>query len=1521
MSIRKTSYEVGKDYVYHYNGKLQVQNPEQPLQSSGFVFRSKVIAQPSPDHTHFKIIDFEVDSFNGEHIQLSEQEFHYHSTDALKQFIERPFAGKFSKGKLVAAELGKNEPKWSKNLKKGVVSVFQLDLVNGRHDNPNAKQFYVKEESPLGNCDTLYIVGENEGDLRVTKIKNLKKCDEQIYTIGRVKGHNCVDCKALETHPGLATSQIQYSLDGTPEHYVINHASATSATQFKHFGAGNTVRVQINRTLELEEVRGATTDVRLPEDIEKVDHLWLSFPESGGADSLEELKEVNRFVADYEFTADKDRFIAALNYLVSIEYGDGDIRDVDSKEIGNNFLALHSSFAAMPFEDVAQMYDQTVANAPEASKSDVRRLFLDLLSATGGNPHAAFGMQLIKENKLSDDESEHFLSKLALHLKENSPALLTELASVCEHVKPRRHVWVNCQLALSSLAGQKGCVRAKINKEHDNGFCKPSLVSHFFNYSITPSDKKDQPEYKRTVYIKTAGNLATRSAVLYLERYISPEANQPEFRRAAAFWALKQSVPHHPEMVRDIALPVYMNKSESSYLRIAAFVNVLLTNPDLYLLKYIGQNIIDDPSDQVASYVTIRFRALVNSKYPCHQELAQHLAHVVPMWNNVDRFSEPLDRTQSQFTLSTSYDPKYDYGSATAFGLVRADDSYLPRGVYLGVQDYFGGHSSNTVSLTFENWGLDKLLNRVLGPHPGSTTNMWNVFGRRRFTRDASVKEIKEVEDALPVRDREHDHVYGRLSLDLFGHAIDTWEFDESIVQELTEGDDTPGRKLRNLLGKVQRKRSFSLSKDLLYGIPTELGVPIYIEHKQAECTYINRKTFSVNQADDAKFSLDFKRHYVHQSQGYSVVGVNLAFNKTFLAVGANVQTLFNLPINLHVTVDTVHKRMSLKHPLSLPWNVMNHHFRPYTFVKQYGLATDASTTAPYLSQYPVYNNHEVTEFDRTYFADIFGYGLNVKGSLLSKGLKKGLQNFWHESDYRQKYFYATQNPEGHPRELQFTLVPAEGDATTEIQVDLGYNFLEPNSARNSHFPVHDNVGEDGQVPSTHVLNLDYALKGSKERKMSAELRYSFTKDNFRHKVQFFYDRTPFHPEEKDHTKVCLDVTAMFPEPDRARLNNLSLFYEGKKLESQLYLRYGKNCVDQSSIIFKSKHTHTDDEAKQIRENAEGQPLGNNRLKMYKLRRLFTKCTEDQRRGVPLNFCMKYMYHSSRLGKFATEVEYKILKPLFPTLLGHQMTTDPHGSFLGTLASHIHGPNGKLHVVSQVPPVEEYSDIVVTTEDGHSFHHEHVPIYSHLLAPRVFSLLGYSNMANYISYYKPRYCGLQGKGVTTFDDVVVNLPETDCFKVVAKDCTPHKRFAVLARATGDAKHPKALKVFIQSTKVDLFPVSHGARLEFHIDGNRVPLTPGVPYSHTTHEVELFTITQADKFYEVTSLPYGLFLGFDGNILLVQTANIYRGKLCGLCGDYNHERQHELVGPDLHHYNDTLEFAKSYVVPSPDCTPP
>lgn len=67
---------------------------------------------------------------------------------------------------------------------------------------------------------------------------------------------------------------------------------------------------------------------------------------------------------------------------------------------------------------------------------------------------------------------------------------------------------------------------------------------------MTPADVDHQEEDKTFTYLKVAGNLATRSAVHYLERFISEEGHQPEHRRIAAMWALKPAASRHPDLVR-----------------------------------------------------------------------------------------------------------------------------------------------------------------------------------------------------------------------------------------------------------------------------------------------------------------------------------------------------------------------------------------------------------------------------------------------------------------------------------------------------------------------------------------------------------------------------------------------------------------------------------------------------------------------------------------------------------------------------------------------------------------------------------------------------------------------------------------------------------------------------------------------------------------------------------------------------------------------------------------------------------
>lgn len=92
---------------------------------------------------------------------------------------------------------------------------------------------------------------------------------------------------------------------------------------------------------------------------------------------------------------------------------------------------------------------------------------------------------------------------------------------------------------------------------------------------------------------------------------------------------------------------------------------------------------------------------------------------------------------------------KYDYGGSTMVSIIRAEDSNLARSVYIAAKDYNSGFSFQNFGFSFEQWGLDKLIHQLLAPKPGSTKNLFNVMGRRRFTREASAKDRKETEDAV----------------------------------------------------------------------------------------------------------------------------------------------------------------------------------------------------------------------------------------------------------------------------------------------------------------------------------------------------------------------------------------------------------------------------------------------------------------------------------------------------------------------------------------------------------------------------------------------------------------------------------------------------------------------------------------------------------------------------------------------------------------------------------------------------
>ncbi|KAH7971372.1 hypothetical protein HPB49_022947 [Dermacentor silvarum] len=867
MLAVEVSFDVGKEYVYKQKGTLHVANPEQPLQSAGVGFRSKIVMQPKEHHTIFSIVDFEAEAFNSDSIDVVHHQFKYGRNEDLVGALESPFAAKFNEGKVEEIEIDRNEPLWVRNMKKGILSLFQLDLVKGRHKNPDDREYHVKEGGLHGPCDTLYIVHkEHHGHIEVTKAKNLEKCDPGNYaTYGRQKGTVCVECEAQRTYQLADTSEVYYTLKGTAQRYVIEHAWSESTQMLRSNNEGKEVRVMFNRTLDLETEGEITEKLSLPGEIQKEHSLAQQFSVTTDYKDPRDLKRVSGFITYFGLPSIKEHFLVSLQSLARLEYSDEDIRHIDNEISGGIFFLIgFHSFSSFNYEDIDDVYRNHVLTAPEEIKDSMRNVFLDLLGATGSNPHIAYGLSLIKGGKLSKLEAHYFYNKIQINLKEDSAAMIQEISDSCKSqaIKSHRGTWSSCKLAASAIAGGSGCQHANKDHEEDKGTCSPEIISRLFNYSVTPRDVENEPEHQSTVFLSVAGNLATRMAVEYLERFICPKWHANEHKRMAALWALKQAAKRHPKLAHSIALPVFHNTSESSEIRIAAFLVVLATNPELYVLRHIGLEMVTEPSDQVVAFVTSAFRSLAESEYPCHREISQRLRYVLPLWDSHSRFRKPIDGTSSHMFISSGYNHKYDYGGMTQVEMIRSRDSYLPRNLHVSMKDYMAGHTHDTAAISFESWGMDKLLNQLLGPQPTSTKNIWNFMGRRRFPREASADERQHIDDALPIAVREYDPAYARLSLSVFGQTIDTWDFDESILEAL-KAKVTPDKAAEKSAGSGSRKY-FSLTKDWTFLTPTELGVPLLFDHKQVDFIYANRQGLNgIRHGDNGEMNFDIKGHYL----------------------------------------------------------------------------------------------------------------------------------------------------------------------------------------------------------------------------------------------------------------------------------------------------------------------------------------------------------------------------------------------------------------------------------------------------------------------------------------------------------------------------------------------------------------------------------------------------------------------------------------------------------------------------------
>jgi uncharacterized membrane protein len=584
-----------------------------------------------------------------------------------------------------------SEPYWSVNLKRGMLSLFQLNV---QTDNG---VYTVQEDDITGSCPTTYLVQSREhyhghdhaapNFLNITKSRDYTKCTNRtILRHSFFSGISMSDEKLAEKNI-ISNARFAYNISGTKAlGGLLMIDSATSEAQhiftvFKPLSGSLAVYTHQRATL-----LSANSDTATLPDGSYMSSGWpMVMPNVNTA------PESAKF-ADEEVTGPVRE---AVNKLVN--------PDTPSYMRGillNRILERVRGAKASAWQAIGEA-------ALQATPAHLK-LLLDLAPSVG----TLEVLQKTQENlpRLTPNITAQFFAISGL-FGQPTFQMLGTMRSICQsqYVRETTRELKSCMLSYASMIHNRYIRSGYYLKNATFSDEEKAAIADFQN---TVSQYYDQVQGNVTamlLWVKVAGNLGWNQLMPHLLK-IANNDSHPIVVRVHAIRAFRRMPEENYASIQNSLLPIFTDWHNDAEIRIAAYRAIMATNPSQGTLDMISGALHQEHSEHVRTYVYSHLTIL--TKNPLVQDIPlsdrarvtlQGLSSMIPFGMQYSRVHRLID----------TYDDDRNAGFTLDVSHVGSSRSLWPREICIWGQGTIMGLRGNAFHFCLRLQGIQRALQKL----------------------------------------------------------------------------------------------------------------------------------------------------------------------------------------------------------------------------------------------------------------------------------------------------------------------------------------------------------------------------------------------------------------------------------------------------------------------------------------------------------------------------------------------------------------------------------------------------------------------------------------------------------------------------------------------------------------------------------------------------------------------------------------------------------------------------------------